>query len=82
MCRSGYSNIMDLSRLQKKAILIPTPGQTEQEYLARYHKKTSNVFTLKQDDISEINMHNTTGKIIAVETNTKSLETAFIRADL
>ena len=82
ICRSGYSNIMDLSRLQKKAILIPTPGQTEQEYLAKYHEKTSNIFTLKQDDISEMNMLNTTGKIIAVKTNTKSLESAFIRADL
>ena len=82
ICRSGYSNIMDLSRLQKKAILIPTPGQTEQEYLAKYHEKTSNIFTLKQDDISEMNMLNTTGKIIAVKTNTKSLESALIRADL
>lgn len=36
LSRSGYSTIMDLTRLGKKAILIPTPGQTEQEYLARY----------------------------------------------
>ena len=36
ICRSGYSTIMDLVRLQKRAILIPTPGQTEQEYLAKY----------------------------------------------
>lgn len=35
ICRSGYSSIMDLIKLQKKAILIPTPGQTEQEYLAK-----------------------------------------------
>jgi UDP-N-acetylglucosamine transferase subunit ALG13 len=34
ICRSGYSSIMDLVHLQKAAILIPTPGQTEQEYLA------------------------------------------------
>ena len=34
IARSGYSTIMDLVALQKKAILIPTPGQTEQEYLA------------------------------------------------
>lgn len=34
--RSGYTTVMDLAKLQKKAILIPTPGQTEQEYLARY----------------------------------------------
>jgi UDP:flavonoid glycosyltransferase YjiC (YdhE family) len=35
ICRSGYSSLMDLQRLGKKAILIPTPGQTEQEYLAK-----------------------------------------------
>ena len=34
LCRSGYSSLMDLVKLGKKAILIPTPGQTEQEYLA------------------------------------------------
>lgn len=36
ICRSGYTSLMDLAYLQKKAILIPTPGQTEQEYLASY----------------------------------------------
>lgn len=41
ICRSGYSSLMDLHALQKKRlILIPTPGQTEQEYLASYWKKT------------------------------------------
>ena len=37
ICRSGYSTIMDLHALNKRAILIPTPGQTEQEYLAKHH---------------------------------------------
>ncbi|MCO5247729.1 MAG: hypothetical protein M9887_02100 [Chitinophagales bacterium] len=32
--RPGYSTLMDLSQLNKKVILIPTPGQTEQQYLA------------------------------------------------
>lgn len=36
ICRAGYSSIMDLYKLHKKAILIPTPGQTEQEYLATH----------------------------------------------
>lgn len=36
LARAGYSTVMDLVRLKKKAILIPTPGQTEQEYLGRY----------------------------------------------
>lgn len=34
ICRSGYSSIMDLLALNRTALLIPTPGQTEQEYLA------------------------------------------------
>jgi hypothetical protein len=34
--RSGYTTVMDLAALQQKAILIATPGQTEQEYLAEY----------------------------------------------
>ncbi len=36
IARSGYSTVMDLAALQKKAILVPTPGQTEQEYLATF----------------------------------------------
>lgn len=36
ICRSGYSTIMDLVSLNKTAFLVPTPGQSEQEYLARY----------------------------------------------
>lgn len=33
--RCGYSTVMDLMTLQKRCIFIPTPGQTEQEYLAQ-----------------------------------------------
>lgn len=35
VCRGGYSTIMDLAMYGKKAVFIPTPGQTEQEYLAK-----------------------------------------------
>ncbi len=34
LSRSGYTTIMDLAKLEKKAFFIPTPGQFEQEYLA------------------------------------------------
>ena len=34
--RSGYTSIMDYAGLQKKVVYIPTPGQTEQNYLAQY----------------------------------------------
>ncbi len=39
IARSGYSTIMDLAILEKKAFFIPTPGQFEQEYLANYFQK-------------------------------------------
>lgn len=39
ICRSGYSSIMDLIELNQRAVLIPTPGQSEQEYLANHHSE-------------------------------------------
>lgn len=36
ICRGGYSSLMDLTILNRNAYLVPTPGQTEQEYLAEY----------------------------------------------
>jgi len=58
ICRSGYSTVMDLALLQKKALLIPTPGQSEQEYLARFltqkgafHTVTESLLNLKADII-------------------------------
>lgn len=35
VCRAGYTSIMELVALRRSAVLVPTPGQTEQEYLAR-----------------------------------------------
>ena len=35
LSRSGYTTVMDLAKLGKKAFFIPTPGQYEQEYLAK-----------------------------------------------
>ena len=46
--RSGYSTIMDLLILKKNAILIPTPGQTEQEYLARFYHKRKIFYSMPQ----------------------------------
>lgn len=49
ICRSGYSSIMDLATLYKKAILIPTPGQTEQIYLAQ-KLEAEKVFPMQYQD--------------------------------
>jgi uncharacterized protein (TIGR00661 family) len=48
--RSGYTTIMDLVKMQQKAILVPTPGQTEQEYLAGYLMEQQYFYSCGQDD--------------------------------
>ncbi len=48
--RSGYSTIMDLYFLGMKAVFVPTPGQTEQEYLANKFYRESKFFCQKQDE--------------------------------
>ena len=50
IARCGYSTIMDLTAIQQKAILVPTPGQTEQEYLASYLMKRKLFFTCTQEN--------------------------------
>jgi uncharacterized protein (TIGR00661 family) len=50
ICRAGYSSVMDLAALQKRAILIPTPGQTEQLFLAKYHDFSGNFVMMDQDE--------------------------------
>lgn len=47
--RSGYSTVMDMAMMGKKCILIPTPGQTEQEYLANYLQQKKQAIFFKQD---------------------------------
>lgn len=47
--RSGYSTLMDLFALKKKAIIIPTPGQTEQEYLGKMLHKKQIFMCVKQE---------------------------------
>jgi len=48
VCRSGYSTVMELVALNKPAVLVPTPGQTEQEYLARYYQQQQMFYVTKQ----------------------------------
>ena len=52
ICRSGYSSIMDLAVMKKKALIIPTPGQTEQEYLADYLSAKGMFLSCSQHDLN------------------------------
>ncbi|MCX2679880.1 glycosyltransferase [Galbibacter sp. EGI 63066] len=55
LSRSGYTTVLDLAKLGKKAFFIPTPGQYEQEYLAERLQEEKLVPYCKQDDF-EIGM--------------------------
>ena len=49
VCRAGYSTIMDLAALNKRALLVPTPGQGEQEYLAEMLHAENLFYSVSQD---------------------------------
>lgn len=49
--RSGYSSIMDYILLKKKAVLIPTPNQPEQLYLAKRLKDHSQFYICDPNSI-------------------------------
>jgi uncharacterized protein (TIGR00661 family) len=50
IARSGYSTIMDLMAVEKPAIFVPTPGQPEQEFLARKLMANGIAFYQSQKD--------------------------------
>lgn len=52
LCRSGYSSIMDMAALGKKVFFIPTKGQHEQEYLARYLEQNKYAHFTTEDQFS------------------------------
>ena len=52
LSRSGYTTIMDLSKLEKKAFFIPTPGQFEQEYLAKRLDESGLIPFCNQEDFN------------------------------
>ncbi len=49
IARSGYSTVMDLASVGKKVIFIPTPGQTEQEYLAGRLMESGVAYCMSQE---------------------------------
>ncbi len=52
--RAGYTSIMELVSLEKGGILIPTPGQTEQEYLGRFHDGHNGFITMRQNKLKRL----------------------------
>ena len=73
---------MDFSALGKKVIFIPTPGQTEQEYLANYHSKISKVTSISQHDISLEKINSNTSTVIQPKYDEGLMNLAFEKAML
>ena len=78
LCRSGYTTIMDLAKLEKKAFFIPTPGQFEQEYLAKKMKQAgyvpyANQKDFKIENLSEIELYKGVVNQMKAETNWSKL---------
>ena len=65
IARSGYSSIMDLVKLRaSKVLLVPTPGQTEQEYLAgRFAEHPQFTFQLQKQLNIEKALNNMSGEV-------------------
>lgn len=56
LSRAGYSTIMDLAQFGSKSILIPTPGQGEQEYLAHYFYEKGMAVVCTEETL-DLNLH-------------------------
>ena len=56
ICRSGYSSVMDINAVRAKSILVPTPGQTEQEYLGNYLMKSNFAVSCSQNNFNLLQM--------------------------
>ncbi len=52
ICRGGYTTLMELIPFQKRLIFIPTPGQTEQEYLGVYWQEKKWAISFKQSEFN------------------------------
>ncbi|MDE3251669.1 MAG: glycosyl transferase family 28 [Bacteroidota bacterium] len=57
ICRSGYTSIMEILTLRRKALLIPTPGQTEQEYLGKRLMEQGFCYSFPQNEIPSLKHH-------------------------
>ena len=50
IARCGYSTVMDVMALRQKGIFIPTPGQTEQEYLSKHLSQNQYALCIEQSE--------------------------------
>ena len=54
IARAGYTSVMELFMMGRGAVIIPTPGQTEQEYLGKHLDGKYGFITLQQDKLEQL----------------------------
>lgn len=72
ICRSGYSSIMDLQFVKANVLFIPTPQQTEQEYLAKLHANKNHCYFQNQDAVDVSVLLNRSTKNVLPESTVKT----------
>lgn len=72
--RCGYSTIMDMLALGLSGLIVPTPGQTEQEYLAEYLSAKGLFHYVKQSDLLSIDIEMMRSNRISCLINTQLQE--------
>jgi len=80
ICRSGYSSIMDVFYLQKKAVFVATPRQTEQVYLAEKLLEEKKFYSQKQSEVNVQEMLNNYNKYSGFERKLPIFEEQINRA--
>ncbi|MBE0640439.1 MAG: hypothetical protein IH599_00280, partial [Bacteroidales bacterium] len=73
LCRSGYSTLMDLGSVGGRLILIPTPGQSEQEYLAQWWAEKGQALDVKQTDLDLPFLMENTGHLPVLQASPPSV---------
>jgi UDP:flavonoid glycosyltransferase YjiC (YdhE family) len=74
--RPGYTSLMDLAALGKKAFFVPTPGQTEQEYLAKELRKKQGAQYAQQKDFTLSSIKNEGLKPLEIQFGNEKLKAA------
>lgn len=77
--RSGYTTLMDLAAIGRSALIIPTPGQAEQEYLGDLHTRTGR-FVVQQQD--RLDLKSALGRIAAPAANDPRTDGALLEQAL
>jgi len=73
VCRSGYSTLLDLAVLGRTAVLVPTPGQPEQEDLAHHWARSFGFATCTQRELERGHVPAATGMPPHVRANDEAL---------